>query len=225
MVQQSASSLALSDKPGNSSNSTETSTKDKPTSKRKRKISGQGSDSKHKHKRSPSPFPSLKKRKRSHSSSASPPPSKKLAKKSPVKNRKSSKETHSTLAESCCSAVDSSVDLNNREGGKNKQSKRKQDITEKVCEDREPVIVYVPRKGKSCKALSAKHSATEQSESEIELESSGRKERPKRRKSKGKSKTQSKEATTKGKGRSAWGESFSLPSLVDFTRLNMASPE
>lgn len=218
------SGASLSDKPDNSANSatetlTERETKSKeevadtPTSKRNKKrdtASDRGTSS-NKRKRTPSP-----------GASSSP------AKRSPVS------ETQGTPTEGAsCSALSSVETPDNRPREGKKQSRRKQSKEEitrkgKGCEERDTVIVDNPRKSKSGKAQSVKHSTTEHSEPDTQSESLlGKRPKPKRRRSKGKSRTQTEEGQAtipKGAGRSGWN-CFSLPSLVDFARLNMASPE
>lgn len=150
------------------------------------------------------------KRKRTPSPTASPPPNK-PAKKSP-----------DTLADSAVSsAVGSSEGLDNRVVPTKKRKLSKEETTRKERDERETVIVDFPRKGKS---RSKAETTTELSE---ELGSSGKTVQSKRRKSKGKSKTHSEESrstTSKGKGKGAINI-FSLSSVEDFQRLEMASPE
>lgn len=214
---------SICDKPGSSS----TEVWGKSTSKRNQKTSCQGADRKSKRTaspkqtRSPSPVLPSNKRKRSPSVTASLPPSKKATKNSPVTKRRPSKEAVNTATDSA-SLLAAAEDLGNKEGGKKKQSKKRQEGTQRGCEGRDSVIVYVPKKSKGRKGQSANHTRTE---SETSVESSRKKGKSKRRRSRGKSGTQSEEGqanTHKGKGRSAWGPPFSL---VDFPRLNMASPE
>ena len=220
---------AVCDKLGN--NSTETLTRE-DTLKRNQKASCQGTNHKckrtpsPKRKQSPLPVPLSKKHKRSSSLSDSSPPSKKVTKKSPGSR---GKEACNTIADSARHLA-AGEDLTDKEGGKKKQSKKKQEVTHIGCEGRDSVIVYVPKKDKGRKGQSAKHTRTEYSESETELESAGRKGKSKRRRrSKGQGRTQSEEdqpATHKGKGRNTWGPVNPPFSLVDFPRLNnMASPE
>jgi hypothetical protein len=170
-------------------------------------------------KRSPSPV-LRKKRKQSCSPSVSSPPSKKSSKKSPVKNRIPSRESRNTATDSANRSA-----LDKGEGEKRTQPGKKE-VSQKGREGRDSVIVYLPKKGKR-KGQSVKHTAADYSETDTEVESSGKRVRPKRRRSKGKG-AQSREgqgSTSKGKGKSAWDKTFSLPSLVEFARLNMASPE
>lgn len=240
----------LTDKPGNKSDSTlaESETVEvkgdtvaeenrgakykrppvKPAKSTRGSTSEKGSDSSRKRKRTSSPL-----------SLSSPP--KKQVKKSPVSNRKGRRSTGETRNSVACS---SSLSAASSEGqtverlSEKRHSKRKQSKEQVVCtkgntsnRDRETVIVDAAsaRKRSRKSSSSTGHAKPEQStKAAVETTSSEPGLRKKARRSKATDKSRSEGeriSIPKGKGRTSFSTAnYSLPSLVDFARLNMASP-
>lgn len=172
-------------------------------------------------------------RKRKRSSVSSPPP-KKHAKNSssPSSKSKGKKSSHQNLPvdSSGASSHKQQEPLGNSEGG-SKRSRRKQNNTNKgyrSAENRETVIVQPtsPQKKRSRKNR-PKHAPTEHSDTDTDLDLGGKVSGKGKAKSRNKSRAKEGHVVIpKGKGRSGWNSanSCSLPSLVDFARLNMATP-
>lgn len=105
-----------------------------------------------------------------------------------------------------------------------KRRQSKEELCNSSNRERESVIVY-PRKRKAGKGnSSAETLKQEQSTSAAEFEKKGQ---SKGRLVKSRGKARNSEEKSKGKSRGEWSSPnyYSLPSLVDFTKLNMASPE
>lgn len=174
-------------------------------------------------------------RKRKRSPVSSPPRPKKQAKNSsPSSKNKGKKSNHqySLVDSSGASSHKQQEPLGNSEGG-SKRSKRKQNSTNKgyrsrSVENRETVIVQPtsPQKRRSQKNH-PKHAPTEHSDTDTDFDLGGKVSGKGKAKSRNKSKAKEGHVVIpKGKGRSGWNSanSCSLPSLVDFARLNMATP-
>ncbi len=181
-----------------------------------------------------------KKRKRTSSPPVSSIPPKKQAKKSPINRAKGIKKELPVISGSE-NKIDQEAPLDNqsRTGGKKGSRGRKLSPKRDSIKDRDTVIVEASPSGVRTKRKNRKRSDTEGHKEECtstELEPlsskracSGRrgkdtkgKEKPKER---AKSSRQRVKNNPKGKGTVNWNTVNSLPSFVDFARLNMASPE
>lgn len=170
-----------------------------------------------------------RKRKRTSSPGVSSPP-----KKQAKKNKQTSEETQSTGDIESVSCVGQEVASGEGTSGR-RHSKRRQS-KEEPCpkgntsnRERESVIVDATSVRKKRSRKDSSNTGTERqdppTESAVDLTKKGQ-SKSRSSKTRGKSK-EGRVSVPKGKGRGNWSSAnyYSLPSLVDFTKLNMASPE